>query len=139
MLLRGFVVPTTLPPVWAKPTGLHGPTSARITTSDFVSPALHIVHAQFYDTELPEDQRPDQGIKTAHIPTPATETETHYFGVHGRNFALGEEYFEISLKSDLASVAMRRYLKRRADAEQAALQEKPAKAKATPIAMAEKA
>ena len=174
MLLRRFVVPTTLPPVWAKPTGLHGPTSARITTSDFVSPALHIVHAQFYDTELPEDQRPDQGIKTAHIPTPATETETHYFVVHGRNFALGEdevtdfmheqlmaafnedvvglqaqgelilaeageEYFEISLKSDSASVAMRRYLKRRADAEQAALQEKPARAKATPIAMAEKA
>ena len=174
MLLRRFVVPTTLPPVWAKPTGLHGPTSARITTSDFVSPALHIVHAQFYDTELAEDQRPDQGIKTAHIPTPATETETHYFVVHGRNFALGEdevtdfmheqlmaafnedvvglqaqgelilaeageEYFEISLKSDSASVAMRRYLKRRADAEQAALQEKPAKAKATPIALAEKA
>ncbi|WP_221801575.1 aromatic ring-hydroxylating dioxygenase subunit alpha [Oceanobacter mangrovi] len=152
MWLKRYVVPTRLPPVWAKPTGLEGKDAARITTSDFVSPALHIVHAEFYDISLDESERPDQRIKTAHIPTPATATETHYFVVHGRNFALednsvtefmhqqlmaafqedvvglqqqeqlmaqeeGEEYFEISVKSDAASVAMRRYIKRRADAE----------------------
>ncbi len=152
-ILKRYVVPTRLPPVWAKPTGLEGRDAARITTSDFVSPALHIVHAQFYDIALPESERPDTRIKTAHIPTPETATSTHYFVVHGRNFApeddsitdfmhqqlmaafhediVGleameellsnmspeDEFFEISVKSDIASVAMRRYLKRRAEAE----------------------
>lgn len=154
MWLKRYVMPTRLPPVWARPTRLEGKDAARITTSDFVSPALHIVHAEFYDIALSEDQRPDQRIKTAHIPTPATASETHYFVVHGRNFALeedevtdfmhqqlmaafhedvvglqqqdeliraesGDEYFEISVKADAASVAMRRYLKRRADEERA--------------------
>ncbi|SIQ61679.1 aromatic ring-hydroxylating dioxygenase subunit alpha [Marinobacterium stanieri] len=152
-LLKRYVVPTRLPPVWAKPTGLEGKDAARITTSDFVSPALHIVHAQFYDISLDESERPDQRIKTAHIPTPETGTSTHYFVVHGRNFALEEnevtdfmheqlmaafdedvvgleaqeellaarheddDFFEISLSADAASVAMRRYLKRRAEDE----------------------
>tara|TARA_R110001583_G_scaffold44593_1_gene141345 strand:+ start:792 stop:1955 length:1164 start_codon:yes stop_codon:yes gene_type:complete len=153
MWLKRYVMPTRLPPVWAKPTRLEGKDAARITTSDFVSPALHIVHAEFYDLALAESERPDQRIKTAHIPTPSTATETHYFVVHGRNFALEEgdvtdfmhqqlmaafqedvvglqqqeilmaaemddNYFEISVKSDAASVAMRRYLKRRANEEQ---------------------
>ncbi|WP_027854197.1 aromatic ring-hydroxylating dioxygenase subunit alpha [Marinobacterium litorale] len=153
--LKRYVVPTRLPPVWAKPTGLEGRDAARITTSDFVSPALHIVHAEFYDIALDESERPDQRIKTAHIPTPETATSTHYFVVHGRNFALEEnevtgfmheqlmaafdedvvgleameellasrseedDFFEISLTADAASVAMRRYLKRRAEAEAA--------------------
>lgn len=152
-LLKRYVVPTRLPPVWAKPTGLEGKDAARITTSDFVSPALHIVHATFYDVSLPESERPDQRIKTAHIPTPATANSTHYFVVHGRNFACEEndvtdfmhqqlmaafsedvvgleameelleetsdrdDFFEISLKADAVSLAMRRYLKRRATAE----------------------
>lgn len=152
-ILNRQVVPTRLPPVWAKPTGLEGRDAARITTSDFVSPGLHIVHAQFYDIALNESERPDTRIKTAHIPTPETATSTHYFIVHGRNFALEDDevtsfmheqlmaafhedvegleameellanrdpeddYFEISVKSDIASVAMRRYLKRRAEQE----------------------
>ncbi|WP_432695032.1 Rieske 2Fe-2S domain-containing protein [Marinobacterium sp. YM272] len=154
-ILKRYVVPTRLPPVWAKPTGLEGKDAARITTSDFVSPALHIVHGEFYDIALSEAERPDQRIKTAHIPTPETATSTHYFVVHGRNFALEEndvtefmheqlmaafdedvvgleameellasrsdddDFFEISLKADSASVSMRRYLKRRAEAEAA--------------------
>ena len=32
--------------------------AARITTSGFVSPALHVVTAQFHDTTLPESSRP---------------------------------------------------------------------------------
>ncbi len=165
--LKRYVVPTRLPPVWAKPTGLEGKDAARITTSDFVSPALHIVHAEFYDISLDESERPDQRIKTAHIPTPATATSTHYFVVHGRNFALEEnevtdfmheqlmaafdedvvgleameellserseddDFFEISLTADAASVAMRRYLKRRAEAEaeQRAAKQKPVSVK----------
>jgi nitrite reductase/ring-hydroxylating ferredoxin subunit len=90
-------------------------------------------------------------VRTAHIPTPESLTSTHYFIVHGRDFALsdpgvtqfmhdqlfqaftedvvglaaveqtfaaaGEKPYEISLPSDRASVAMRRYLKRRSDEE----------------------
>ncbi|WP_432470980.1 Rieske 2Fe-2S domain-containing protein [Amphritea sp. HPY] len=155
MFLKRNVVPTRLPPVWGKPTNLEGKDAARITTSDFVSPALHIVHAEFYDINIPESDRPDYRIKTAHFATPATQHETHYFVLHGRNFALtddsvtdfmhgqlmaafdedvvglaavdelirnhdGEDYYEISVASDKAAVAMRRYLKKLSDAEHVA-------------------
>jgi nitrite reductase/ring-hydroxylating ferredoxin subunit len=151
-VLNRRVVPTTLPPVWAEPTGILGNTAARIVSSEFVSPALHVVTAWFHDTAAPLAGRPEFTIRTAHIPTPESLTSTHYFIVHGRDFALGnpavtqvmheqlfkafnedvvglsaveqtlaeagEEPYEISLASDRASVAMRRYLKRRADQEQ---------------------
>jgi len=156
-LLTRRVVPTRLPPVWAQPTGILSDQAARISTSEFVSPALHVVTARFYDNTLPESQRREFQIKTAHIPTPETATSTHYFIVHGREFALGQpevtafmheqlfvafqedvtglealeqtladfgnEVYEMSVPSDHAAVAMRRYLKRRADEERpAALQ-----------------
>jgi phenylpropionate dioxygenase-like ring-hydroxylating dioxygenase large terminal subunit len=148
-VLHRHVEPTTLPPVWAEPTGIKGNTAARIVDSEFVSPALHVVTARFIDTRLPMEKRREFMIKTAHIPTPETLTSTHYFIVHGRNFALqdesitrfmheqlfqafaedvagltaieeiladcGDEIFEISVASDRASVAMRRYLKQRAE------------------------
>ncbi len=149
-VLNRRVVPTRLPPVWAQSTGLHSDTAARIVWSEFISPALHLVTAHFYDTALPAAGRPQFAIKTAHIPTPETLTSTHYFIVHGRDFAQGDtamtrfmheelfkafqedvdglsaverslaeadEPYEISIASDSASVAMRRYLKRRSDAE----------------------
>jgi len=146
------VVPTQLPAVWAQSTGISGPTAARIVSSEFVSPALHVVTVKFHDTALPETNRPRFEVRTAHIPTPESLTSTHYFIVHGRDFALsdtgvtrfmheqlfkafqedvegltaveqnlaeaGEEPVEISIASDRASVAMRRYLKRRSDSEQ---------------------
>jgi phenylpropionate dioxygenase-like ring-hydroxylating dioxygenase large terminal subunit len=149
-VLHRRVEPTTLPPVWAEPTSIKGNTAARIVDSEFVSPALHVVTARFLDTRLPEHERHEFMIKTAHIPTPETLTSTHYFIVHGRNFALQDdtvtrfmheqlfqafaedvaglsaieavlaeavdEVFEISVASDRASVAMRRYLKQRAEA-----------------------
>jgi len=37
------VMPTKLPPVWAKPTGLEHNAAARIATSEFVTPGLHVV------------------------------------------------------------------------------------------------
>jgi phenylpropionate dioxygenase-like ring-hydroxylating dioxygenase large terminal subunit len=145
------VVPTRLPPVWAEPTGILGDQAARITTSEFLSPGLHQVSAAFYDTAAPAAGRREFRIKTAHIPTPESLTSTHYFIVHGRDFALerdevtqfmhqqlfaafeedvvglaalervlaeaGPEAYEISIPSDGAAVAMRRYLKRRSDAE----------------------
>jgi vanillate O-demethylase monooxygenase subunit len=148
------VAPTTLPPVWAQPTGISGPTAARIVSSEFVSPALHVVTVRFHDTALPAGERPQFEVRTAHIPTPETLTSTHYFIVHGRDFArddpsvtgfmheqlfkafaedvagltaveqtlaeAGDEPYEISLASDRAAVAMRRYLKRRSDHEHAA-------------------
>ena len=147
------VVPTRLPPVWAKPTRIEHDQAARITTSEFVTPGMHVVEAVFYDCRLPENARPEFRIRTAHLPTPETNQSTHYFIVHGRDFghedpgitgfmheqlfkafqedieALtrleqvledpGEPYYEISVASDQPSVAMRRYLKKRALMEMA--------------------
>lgn len=87
VLLRR-VVPTRLPPVWAQPTGILGDTAARIAQSEFVSPGLHVVTVDFYDSAVAPADRKTFQIRTAHIPTPASRTSTHYFIVHGRNFAL---------------------------------------------------
>lgn len=82
------VVPTTLPPVWAEPTGIKGQgQAARIVRSEFFSPAIHEVSVSFYDCTLAEDVRDTFRIRTAHLPTPETATSTHYFVVHGRDFA----------------------------------------------------
>lgn len=89
ILLRK-VVPTRLPPVWAQPTGITGDTAARIARSEFVRPSLHQVTVNFYDTALPESERKQYQIRTAHVPTPESLTSTHYFIVHGRNFALDQ-------------------------------------------------
>ena len=157
------VVPTRLPPVWAQPTGILGDTAARIAQSEFVSPGLHVVTVDFYDSALPAAERRTFQIRTAHIPTPESQTATHYFIVHGRDFALdrpqvtqfmhqqlmkafqedvdgltaiertlqeaGEDSYEISVASDGAAVAMRKYLKRRADEEHAASGARPASAR----------
>ena len=82
------VVPTTLPPVWAEPTGIKGKEqAARIVRSEFRSPAMHEVSVSFYDCTLPEEARETFRIRTAHLPTPETATTAHYFVVHGRDFA----------------------------------------------------
>lgn len=85
------VVPTTLPPVWAIPTGLTGQgQAARMVRSEFRSLGLHEVSVTFYDCHLPENNRPEFKIRTAHMPTPETATSTHYFIVHGRDFVQGD-------------------------------------------------
>ncbi|WP_179506786.1 MULTISPECIES: Rieske 2Fe-2S domain-containing protein [unclassified Sphingomonas] len=147
--LKRSVVPTRLPPVWAEPTGLTGRDAARITTSTFVGPSAHTVNGVFYGLDVPESERPDTQIITAHLPTPETATSTHYFIHHGRNFAVhdpavtafmnkqlevafmedvtgltaiekliaetGEDdMYEVSLSSDKAGLAMRRWLYRQA-------------------------
>ena len=86
------VMPTTLPPVWAQTTGLAGrDQAARVARSEFLGPGLHEVTARFYDCTLPESQRREYMIRTAHTPTPETATSTHYFIVHGRGFAPGDD------------------------------------------------
>ena len=149
-LLRS-VVPTRLPPLWARPTGLEGVDAARIAESTFLSPALHVVAVKFYACALPEAEQPARAIRTAHIVTPESPTSAHYFIQHGRNFAIGDETItafmheqllkafhedidgmealearladyeetqpEISFHADRASLAMRRWIKRRAEAE----------------------
>ncbi len=146
--LRRSVVPTRLPPLWARPTGLDGVDAARIAESTFHSPALHVVAVKFYACGRPEAEQPPRAIRTAHIVTPETATSTHYFIQHARNFALADDAVtafmheqllkafqedvdglealetllggyaerqpEISFHADRASLAMRRYLKRRA-------------------------
>lgn len=82
------VVPTRLPPVWGRPTGLQHDHAARIATSEFLSPGLHVVSATFYDNDLPPQARPEFRIRTCHVPTPETNGSTHYFIVHSRDFAL---------------------------------------------------
>jgi phenylpropionate dioxygenase-like ring-hydroxylating dioxygenase large terminal subunit len=138
------VVPTKLPPVWAKPTALEHDHAARIATSEFVAPGLHVVRVLFYDANLPPEGRPQFEIRTCHVPTPETHGSTHYFIVHSRDFAPGDaevtefmreqlmaafredvealgrleevlvrvdpERYEISVPSDAAAVAMRKYL-----------------------------
>ncbi|MCP3720614.1 aromatic ring-hydroxylating dioxygenase subunit alpha [Paraburkholderia sp. CNPSo 3281] len=86
--LKRSVVPTTLPPVWAVPTGISSPSAARIATSTFVSPGLHVVEVTFYDSALPEEERTRFTIRTLHLPTPESHDSTHYFIVHCRDFAL---------------------------------------------------
>ncbi|MEK7345905.1 MAG: aromatic ring-hydroxylating dioxygenase subunit alpha [Pseudomonadota bacterium] len=82
------VVPTTLPPVWAESTGIKGQgQAARIVRSEFRSPGMHEVSVSFYDCTLAEAERETFRIRTAHLPTPETATSTHYFVVHGRDFA----------------------------------------------------
>ena len=148
------VVPTQLPPLWAKATNLTDTkTAARIARSAFLSPAIHLTSVEFYESALPKGQRPEYHINVAHLPTPETAESTHYFFVIGRDFGLeddalqeyihtnlvaafkedkvglellenvlqrqGEDFFEISVRSDAASVAMRCYLKILAMAERA--------------------
>ena len=54
--------------------------------SEFRSPALHTVTVRMYGLDVPEAERPDLQITTAHLATPETATSTHYFIHHGRNF-----------------------------------------------------
>lgn len=88
--LTRSVVPTRLPPIWAKPTGLDGVDAARIARSTFVSPALHEVHVSFHGCDRPAAEQPSRAIRTAHIVTPESATSTHYLIHHGRNFALDD-------------------------------------------------
>lgn len=85
------VIPTRLPEVWSKSTGIHSDTAARIITSEFLSPALHRVGGRYYDTALPEDSRQTFHILTAHILTPETQHSMHYHIIHGRDFALDDD------------------------------------------------
>lgn len=90
-LVRREVHPTTLPPVWADPMGLSGVNTAiRTAISEFVSPGFHRVTTSFCDGAVPEHERFTGSICTSHLPTPETMSSTHYFIVHGRNFALDD-------------------------------------------------
>jgi vanillate O-demethylase monooxygenase subunit len=89
--IQRSVVPTRLPPLWARPTGLEGVDAARIAESTFHSPALHVVAVRFYACALPEAEQPPRAIRTAHIVTPESATSTHYFIQHARNFGIADD------------------------------------------------
>jgi vanillate O-demethylase monooxygenase subunit len=85
------VMPTTLPPIWARTTGLGTiPTAARVTTTRYLSPGCQEVAAVWFDSALPEGQRPEFTSSTAHLPTPLDHDSTHYFILHGWNFGLDD-------------------------------------------------
>jgi phenylpropionate dioxygenase-like ring-hydroxylating dioxygenase large terminal subunit len=150
--LTRSVMPTRLPPVWARPTGLEGRDAARIARSTFLSPALHEVHVAFHACDEPMEGQPSRAIRTAHIVTPESATSTHYFIRHARNFAQDDagitafmheqllaafqedvdgleaieanlaqyapgEALEVSFRADGPALAMRRWLRQRAEAE----------------------
>lgn len=125
--LARAVVPTTLPPIWAKPTGLEGiDTAARIVKSEFKSPAFHQVNVSFHDEALPAPQRHYSRIKTAHLPTPETRDSTHYFIVHGRDFARDDaamtrfmhEGLFAAFEEDVAGLALQREMLEATPAEE---------------------
>lgn len=121
--------------------------AARIATQECLSPARHRVSVTVYGSAQAIDQRQQFKIRTAHILTPESTNNLHYFIVHGRNDeALGgfmheqlfaafnedveglgtleaalddrdQDHYEISVASDAPAVATRIYLKKRADAE----------------------
>lgn len=96
------VVPTVLSPIWADSTKLgYIDTAARISTSEFISPAYHKVTVYMYDTALPEAERKEFLIYTAHLLTPETDSSIHYFVGHGRDFHLDDKAMDESLHTQL--------------------------------------
>jgi vanillate O-demethylase monooxygenase subunit len=65
-------------------------TGGRSIRSAYVTPGYHQLVARYYDASQPAEDRREFFISTAHLPTPATQTSTHYFIVNGRNFALDD-------------------------------------------------
>ncbi|MES2535974.1 MAG: aromatic ring-hydroxylating dioxygenase subunit alpha [Pseudomonadota bacterium] len=103
--LERRVVPTKLPPIWAQSTGLgESRTAARIAQSEFLAPGVHETTVAFYDTALPESERPTFYVKGAHLPTPETQGSTHYFVLDGRSFALDQEWITKFMHEQLAVV-----------------------------------
>lgn len=99
------VMPTTLPPIWGRTTGIEGKDrGARITRSEFLSPALHEINATFFDVTLPEATRPEFHTRTYHLITPETHHQTHYFVVHGRDFARGDEGVTTFMHNQLMAI-----------------------------------
>jgi len=102
IVIRRDVVPTRLPPVWGEPTGLAGiDTAARIATSEFMTPGAHQVGVRFYDSSLAAGNRAEFEIRTAHLPTPETHGTTHYFIVHGRDFATADAHLTTRMHDQL--------------------------------------
>ena len=107
------VVPTRLPPVWARPTGLEHDHAARIATSEFLAPGLHVVRVKFYDANLPPQSRPQFEVRTCHVPTPESHGSTHYFIVNSRDFALDDpgitefmrEQLMMAFREDVAALS----------------------------------
>jgi phenylpropionate dioxygenase-like ring-hydroxylating dioxygenase large terminal subunit len=153
--LNRLVCPTRLPAAMGTLTGFHDRDDiARAVRNEFISPALYEATTRLYDPHGEETTRPEYTIRVAHMPTPETQTSTHYFIRVARNFAqsdspsiaamlsnlmtafeedvlalglqeqmqsqAGSDLFELSFPSDELTVAMRRYLKSRIDAEQTA-------------------
>ncbi len=89
--LRRRVEPTGLPPVFATTTGLGDiRTAARVSRTDYISPAMEQLTAIYFDGALPEGQRPEYEMRTAHLMTPESLTTTHYFIDHAWNWGGGD-------------------------------------------------
>jgi phenylpropionate dioxygenase-like ring-hydroxylating dioxygenase large terminal subunit len=83
-----FVESCDVPPIYTQ-TGIDGKMS-RLTTSDFLTPALH--HASAVLRGLaPTDGRNEFTVYISHFLTPETQHTTHYWFTFARDFALDSE------------------------------------------------
>ncbi|WP_438391885.1 aromatic ring-hydroxylating dioxygenase subunit alpha [Caballeronia sp. DA-9] len=94
-----FVEECDVPPMYIQ-TGITGKMS-RLTTSDFLTPALH--HASAVLRNLtPGDGRNEFTVFISHFLTPETQNTTHYWFTFARDFAIDkEEVTEYITKSAL--------------------------------------
>ena len=125
-----------LPPIYSEPLGWVGDRALRRSGSEFVSPALHVNTGIFTNLDHPEKSEAAPMVRVAQLLTPETATTMHYHFALCRNFALGRRevgegilaglsaaFKDIS--TDRVGLAMRKRLKKLADAEDKA-EETPA-------------
>ncbi len=87
------VEPAELAPVFASTTGLGGiKTAARVSRTDYISPAFEQVGATYFDGSLPESERAQFEVRTAHLLTPESQYTTHYFIDHTWNWSITDPH-----------------------------------------------
>ncbi|MEO6293840.1 MAG: aromatic ring-hydroxylating dioxygenase subunit alpha [Burkholderiaceae bacterium] len=85
------IQPTGLPPVFSQTTGLADiTTAARVSRTDYFSPAMAQVSATYFDGAQATSTRPEFSLATAHLLTPESQTTTHYFIDHAWNWGQGD-------------------------------------------------
>lgn len=113
--------PTVLPPALGKLTGLEGvTTAARIVRNEFHSPSFYQVTMRLYDGALDPAQRTEYQIRIAHMPTPETQTTTHYFFYGARDFVRGNstvtqamlKNFMIAFEEDVVGLELQEDMQR---------------------------
>jgi len=100
--LNRLVCPTRLPSAMGTLTGFHDRGDiARAVRNEFISPGLYEATTRLYDPHADETTRPEYTIRAAHMPSPETQTSTHYFIRVARNFAQSDGQSVAAMVSNL--------------------------------------